>query len=89
MRDHNLLNLSRRDLIRIAAGGALAASAASAKPLPPWGPGIKISLQIPNTYDDDYLTFAKQMGVEYVSIGGRNTSYEYFAGHKRRSKPPA
>ena len=24
------------------------------------------------------------MGVEYVSIGGRNTSYEYFASHKRR-----
>lgn len=76
--------LTRRDLVRLAAAGAVGSSIGKALPPAPWGPGIKISLQIPNSYDDDYLTFAKQMGVEYVSIGGRNTSYEYFAGHKKR-----
>ena len=78
---------TRRDLYRYALAGAAAAAGvpvSRAKELEPWGPGIKISLQIPNNYDDDYLTFAKQMGVEYVSIGGRNTSYEYFQGHKDR-----
>ncbi len=79
-------NITRRDLARFAAAGALAAGvpASRAKELTPWGPGIKISLQLPTDYDDDYLTFAKQIGVEYVSIGGRDTSYEYFAGHKKR-----
>ncbi len=81
-----MTTLTRRDLLHLAAGAATLAATGKtqAKDLPPWGPGIKISLQIPNSYDGDYLTFAKQMGVEYVSIGGRNTSYEYFAGHKAR-----
>ena len=78
--------VTRRDLLRLAAGAIpfAATGKTQAKEPPPWGPGIKISLQIPNDYGDDYLSFAKQMGVEYVSIGGRNTSYEYFASNKRR-----
>ena len=84
MTDRNVHDLNRRELVRLAVGAVAIAVTTRAEPLPPWGPGIKISLQIPNNYDDDYLTFAKQMGVEYVSIGGRNTSYEYFVSHKRR-----
>ena len=77
--------LTRRDLLRLAAAASFGATAKTqAKELAPWAPGIKISLQIPNKYEDDDLTFAKQMGVEYVSIGGRGTSYEYFASNKRR-----
>ena len=81
-----MTTLTRRDLLRLAAGAASFAATAKtqAKELAPWAPGIKISLQIPNKYEDDDLTFAKQMGVEYVSIGGRGTSYEYFASNKRR-----
>jgi mannonate dehydratase len=82
--DSPLVNLSRRDLARLALGAAAASSSARALPPAPWGPGIKGSLQIPNTYDDDYLMFVHQIGVEYVSIWGRNTSYEYFVSHKRR-----
>ncbi len=79
-------SLNRRDLLRLAPAALAFAGAnkSQAKEPPPWGPGIKLSLQIPNSYDDDYLTFATQMGVEYVSIGGRETSYEYFASHKKR-----
>lgn len=79
------MTLSRRDLVRLALASAAAVPAvAQQRKLPPWGPGIKISLQLPNGYDDDYLTFAKQMGVEYVSIGGRETDFEWFRSHKAR-----
>jgi mannonate dehydratase len=79
--------LNRRDLGRLAVGGAaLAAAVKQAKGagLPPWGPGIKISLQIPGDFDDDDLTFAKQIGVEYVSIPTAGGTYETFASHKKR-----
>ena len=79
---------SRRDLGRLAMGAAALAGARSAfgakKELTPWGPGIKISLQIPNDFDDEYLTFAKQMGVGYVSIPTKGGTYEIFAEFKRR-----
>lgn len=79
---------SRRDLGRLAMGAAALAGArrafGAAKELTPWGPGIKISLQIPNDFDDEYLTFAKQMGVGYVSIPTKGGTYEVFADFKRR-----
>ena len=61
-----MTTLTRRDLLRLAAGAASFAATAKtqAKELAPWAPGIKISLQIPNKYEDDDLTFAKQMGVD-------------------------
>ena len=76
---------SRRGFLRSALATAAAAPAVAAKrPLEPLSPGIKISLQIPGDYTDDDLTFAKQMGVEYVSIPGRGGTYETYAGAKRR-----
>lgn len=83
----NLLNPSRRDFARgiftAAASMSLPAFAAK-KPLEPLAPGIKISLQIANQFTDEDLTFAKQLGVGYVSIPGSKGTYEYFAEGKRR-----
>lgn len=79
--------LNRRDLARLAFGGAAFAAAvkhAKGAELPPWGPGIKISLQIPGNFEDDDLTFAVQMGVEYVSIPTAGGTFETFASHKKR-----
>lgn len=45
---------------------------------------IKISLQIPTTFGDDDLAFAKQLGVGYVSIPTKGGSYETFADMRRR-----
>ncbi len=67
--------------------GAAAASAAygqTKKPLQPWEPGIKISLQIPNTFDADDLKFARQIGVKYVSIPTAGGTYEIFSSFKKR-----
>ena len=81
------LKLSRRDLARLAFGGAAFAAAvkhSQGAELPPWGPGIKISLQIPGDFTDEDLTFATQMGVEYVSIPTRGGTFETFSSHKKR-----
>jgi mannonate dehydratase len=79
--------MTRRQILRTAfAAGAAAAlpNRSQAAALPDWGPGIKITLQIPGEYDDDDLTFAKQMGVEYVAIPGRQRSLDDYIANKRR-----
>ncbi|MEJ7608526.1 MAG: mannonate dehydratase [Bryobacteraceae bacterium] len=80
-------NESRRNFLYTALG-ATAAAALSAygakKPLEPWAPGIKISLQIPTEFKDDDLTFAKQLGVGYVSVGTKGGDYQVFSGFKKR-----
>jgi len=79
--------VNRRDFGRAALGAATLAAmraAGAKKPLEPLAPGIKISLQIPNNFTDDDLTFAKQMGVGYVSIPTSGGKYETFAGFKQR-----
>lgn len=78
---------SRREMARVALGAAMTAAApasAAKQPLAPLTPGIKISLQIPNEFTDDDLTFARQMGVEYVSIPTRGGTYEVFSQFKQR-----
>jgi mannonate dehydratase len=77
---------TRRTFARtLAGGGALLGAARAAKrPLEPLSPGIKISLQIPNDFNEEDLTFARQIGVEYVSIPTAGGTYETFAGFKRR-----
>ncbi len=61
--------MERRAFVQLAAGAAAAPLAARpAAKLPDWGPGIKISLQVPANPADEDLTFAKQIGVEYVSM---------------------
>jgi mannonate dehydratase len=61
-----------------------AASAAAKRVLEPLSPGIKISLQIPGEFTDEDLTFARQMGVGYVSIPTRGGTYETFSRFKQR-----
>jgi mannonate dehydratase len=78
---------SRREMARVALGAAMAAAIpgrAAQQPLAPLTPGIKISLQIPNDFSGDDLTFARQMGVEYVSIPTRGGTYEVFSQFKQR-----
>lgn len=77
---------SRRDFARLISAAALGVSQAQAakKPLEPLSPGIKISLQIPNQFNDEDLTFAKQIGVGYVSIPTAGGTYEVFSDFKRR-----
>lgn len=62
----------------VAALGASPAQGAKT-PLPPLSPGIKISLQIGAGFTEEDLTFARQMGVGYVSIGTKGGTYETFA----------
>ncbi|MBI3680727.1 MAG: mannonate dehydratase [Acidobacteria bacterium] len=75
--------MDRRDFSRMALAGAAASALpvpAAGKPLEPLAPGIKISLQIPTDAPDEYLTLAKQIGVEYVNIptGGDKSTLENF-----------
>ena len=77
---------SRRGFVRAAFGATALAGPvpAARRPLQPLSPGIKISLQIPNSFTADDLTFAKQMGVGYVSIPTAGGTYDVFADFKKR-----
>ncbi|MDZ4802416.1 MAG: mannonate dehydratase [Bryobacteraceae bacterium] len=78
--------LSRRGMLAGAAGFTAFGSSlfAAKRPLDPWSPGVKITLQIPGDFKDDDLVFAKQMGVGYVAIPGAGGTAETFAAAKRR-----
>ena len=84
--DKNYSKLTRRDFARAITAAAFAAVPAFAgrRPLDPLPPGIKISLQIPTEFSQEDLVFAKQIGVEYVSIPTRGGTYETFADFKKR-----
>ncbi len=78
---------TRRDFARAALGAAALATRpaqAAKRTLEPLAPGIKISLQIPGDFPDDELTFAKQIGVEYVSTGARGATAEILLRIKQR-----
>jgi mannonate dehydratase len=82
-------SLNRRDLLGAAVGAAGAglvprSAGAAKRPLEPLSPGIKITLQIQTDFKDDDLTFAKQLGVQYVTVGTTGGTYEMFADFKRR-----
>ncbi len=83
---------TRRAFLGSLAGGAAAgvawtsrAGAAEAAKLPELSPGIKISLQLPSDPGEVDLRFARQMGVEYVSIptGGDRATLENFTRLKQ------
>jgi len=63
-------NLNRRDFVRAIGAATLGAGPvfAGGRPLDLLSPGIKISLQIPGDFTAEDLVFARQLGVEYVSI---------------------
>lgn len=80
---NSTLAAHRREFVR-AAMGSVAVLGASSAPgaktaLPPLSPGIKISLQLGAAFTEEDLTFARQMGVGYVSIGTSGGTYETFA----------
>jgi len=78
--------LNRRDFVRAIGAATLGAGPvfAGGRPLDPLSPGIKISLQIPGDFTAEDLVFARQLGVEYVSIPTRGGTYETFARYKQR-----
>lgn len=77
---------TRREFARAVLGGALAALPAlgCAMPQPRASSGIKISLQLPGEFSDEDLVFARQMGVDYVSVPTKSGTYEVFAQIKKR-----
>jgi mannonate dehydratase len=76
---------SRRAFVAtLGAAGVAARTAHAKRPLEPLSPGIKITLQIGTKVTDDDLAFAKQMGVDYVTVGTSGGTYEMFADYKRR-----
>lgn len=77
------MTYSRRHFTQLLAATPLLAAAPS-KRLDPLSPGIKISLQIANAFTDEDLTFARQLGVGYVSIPTSGGTYETFASFKQR-----
>src|SRR5262245_41240182 len=87
MKEPNASNplATRRGFVTALGAAALSAGPAAAKrALEPLSPGIKITLQLGTTFTDDDLAFAKQMGVEYVTVGTTGGTYEMFADFKRR-----
>lgn len=68
----------------IGAAGLVSASSAAKRPLDALSPGIKITLQLPETFTDEDLTFARQLGVGYVTVGTTGGTYEVFAGFRKR-----
>src|SRR5690349_17438928 len=77
---------SRREFGRTILGGTALFAAASAQKrvLDPLPPNIKLTLQIPNNFSDDDLKFAKQIGVEYVTVPTTGGNYAAFADIKKR-----
>lgn len=67
-----------------ASAGSLIPAHAAKRPLQPLSPGIKITLQIGTSVNEEDLQFAKQIGVECVTVGSTGGTYEMFADYKRR-----
>ena len=86
--------MSRRRMMKLAVAGAVAANlshpsaSSAAEKLPELSPGIKISLQIAGGSGEEELQFAKQLGVEYLSVssGGRMSTQENFAKWKAEAE---
>lgn len=80
------LSPTRRGFVRGAVGAGLSTLtlASGKRPLEPLSPGIKITLQIPTDFTNEDLTFARQMGLQYVTVGTAGGTYETFASHKER-----
>jgi mannonate dehydratase len=76
---------TRRDFAKAALGALAALPAFGCASRPPRNsPGIKISLQLPGEFTDDDLLFARQMGVDYVSVPTKTGGFEALAEIRRR-----
>lgn len=64
--------IPRRQFQRLALAGVATIALPSARSAkqPPWGPGIKLSVQVSGDPSDEELQFVRQLGVEYVNIPG-------------------
>jgi mannonate dehydratase len=80
-----MLSISRRDLGKFAVSAALSGAAAKGS-VHPFGPGIKLSIQVSGDPSDEELQFVKQMGVGYVNIPGdaKSGTYENYARLKAK-----
>src|SRR6266567_5844668 len=85
--------MARREFVKLAAGAAAGVvcsplEAGAAGKLPPFSPGIKISLQVAGEASDEDLQFAQQLGVEYVSIptGGEKATAQNFIRLKKQAE---
>ncbi len=83
--------MERRDFAKTifsAAAATTGASAATTKPekKTPWGPGVKVSVQLPADPSDEDFQFVQQLGCSYVNIGiqAENANLENFLRLKRR-----
>jgi mannonate dehydratase len=75
----------RQFALAAASAAATTAAPAARRPLEPLSPGIKISLQIPGEAPPDYLTLAKQIGVEWVNMPGPvNATADTYRGLKAK-----
>ena len=77
---------NRREFARAAMAGVVLAGSVRAekRPLEPLSPGAKITLQLQTDFTEDDLNFAKQIGVEYITVGTSGGTYETFADIKKR-----
>jgi mannonate dehydratase len=77
---------NRREFGRAAVAGIAMAGAIKAerRPLEPLSPGAKITLQLQIDFTEEDLKFARQIGVEYITVGTTGGTYETFADIKRR-----
>jgi mannonate dehydratase len=83
-----MAQVTRRDAIAAGLAAAVSARPASAKPLEPLSPGIKISMQVDEKVTDEDLTWIKQMGVEYLNVqtGKGRATLENFLAIKNRAE---
>jgi len=87
MNDTANVSSSRRGFVRAGLGAAALAVPSCSRQsatVEPRSPDIKISLQISAKYDDEVLSFPKQMGLGYVSFGARGATAEQLIEHKQR-----
>ena len=77
---------NRREFARAAMAGVVLAGSVRAekRPLEPLSPGAKVTLQLQTDFTEDDLNFAKQIGVEYITVGTSGGTYETFADMKKR-----
>jgi hypothetical protein len=79
-----MIDTRRKFMYTAAAGIAAAPLEAAKRPLEPFSPGIKITLQLSQNLSDDDLKFARQLGVGYVTVGTAGGTYETFVKLKQR-----
>ncbi|HUS04794.1 MAG TPA: mannonate dehydratase [Bryobacteraceae bacterium] len=81
-------HLTRRTFAAAGLAAAASTQVSGAKPLEPFTPGIKISMQVGENVTPEELTWIKQMGVEYLNVqtGKGRATLENFLDIKKRAE---